>query len=67
LKPGSLIGTVRANDIDTFPPVSYKITSPDATQVAVDTFTGQIYLLQKPADWKTNPLKVSITASDQVG
>jgi hypothetical protein len=68
LKPGSLIGTVRANDIDSFPPISYKIaeSSSDVTEVAVDTFTGQIYLLQKPTGWKSNPLLVTISATDQV-
>jgi hypothetical protein len=67
LRPGSLIGTVRANDIDTFPPISYKISnSDDVTEVAVDTFTGQIYLLQKPSNWRTNPFMVTISASDQV-
>lgn len=78
LRPGALIGTVRANDIDTFPPISYRIISNDVTdktggddatnvtEVAVDTFTGQIYLLQKPSDWKSNPLVITISASDQV-
>ena len=65
LRPGSLIGTVRANDIDTFPPISYKIVG-NVTEIAVDTFTGQIFLLQKPADWGSNPLTVTISASDQV-
>jgi hypothetical protein len=78
LRPGALIGTVRANDIDTFPPISYRIIANDVTdktssnvatnvtEVAVDTFTGQIYLLQKPSDWKSNPLVITISASDQV-
>ena len=78
LRPGALIGTVRANDIDTFPPISYRIitnegnnktdsvVATNVTEVAVDTFTGQIYLLQKPSDWKSNPLVITISASDQV-
>jgi hypothetical protein len=46
-----LIGTVRANDIDTFPPISYKVaesSAGDVTEIAVDTFTGQVSkMLQK--------------------
>lgn len=65
-KPGSLLATVRTNDIDTFPAIAYRISNESVSEIAIDTFTGQVFLLKKPSAWSSNPLKIILSATDQV-
>ncbi len=69
LPVGSLIATVRANDIDLASKVTYSIRDDGnghSDKVSLTTFTGQMYLLKKPDDWETNEISIRIDAFDGI-
>ena len=67
MEPGSLIATLRANDIDLSSRVSYSLMeSQSSSKVSISTFTGQLYLQKPTKDWESNEINVTIEAFDGV-
>jgi protocadherin-16/23 len=64
LPAGSLIATVRANDIDLASEIIYSLKAGNSGKVALATYTGQVYLLQSPSQWDTNEITVVVEAFD---
>ena len=64
---GTLIATVRANEIDLQTTVVYLLKpGPYADRVTLMTFTGQMFLKSPPSQWKENEIEVTVEAFDGV-
>jgi hypothetical protein len=78
--PGAYIGTIRANDIDIGPMITYKLVDDDTSShltegttkatndmISIDTFTGQLFLLSRgflEASMESVDAEVNVEASD---
>ena len=78
--PGAYIGTIRANDIDIGPMITYKLVDDDTIShltegttkatndmISIDTFTGQLFLLSRgflEASMESVDVEVNVEASD---
>ena len=65
LSPGSLISTIRANDIDLQSKVAYSLKE-GSLFVSISTYTGQLYLLKSPSDWQQNEISIVVEAFDGI-
>lgn len=60
---GTVLTSVTANDVDTYPPLKYAILQED-NRFSIDRYSGKV-VLNKPLDYETQIMyKVNITASD---
>jgi len=62
-RPGSVLTTIRANDLDLAPRVKYRLAMPTHL-IAVDSNTGQVILLKYPAPHDPKVLNLKAVASD---
>lgn len=61
---GSVLTSVTANDVDTYPPLTYSLDVEDLTIFSIDRFSGKI-ILKKPIDYETKrEYKLKVLASD---
>ena len=71
--PGAYIGTIRANDIDIGPSITYKLSNFDTDtfskkhviratddMISIDTFTGQLFLLNRDFIEASNPSGIDV-------
>ena len=67
LFPGSLISTIRANDIDLQSKVAYSLKD-GSSFVSISTYTGQLYLLKSPSSdsWADNEISITVEAYDGI-
>ena len=64
---GTLIATVRANEIDLQTTVVYLMKpGPHVDKVTLMTYTGQMFLKQPPSEWESNEIDVTVEAFDGV-
>ena len=61
--PGTLIATIRANDIDLQSQVSYTLIGSEDL-VSISTFTGQMFLKKAAKDWDANEVEITVEAFD---
>lgn len=64
LTPGSLVSTIRANDIDLQSKATYSIK--DSSLIAISSYDGQIYLRIPPSEWPNNEITVTVEGFDGV-
>ena len=61
--PGTLIATIRANDIDLISQKTYSLVGSEEL-VAISTFTGQMFLKKAAKDWHTDEVQIAVEAFD---
>ncbi|TRY73630.1 hypothetical protein TCAL_01930 [Tigriopus californicus] len=60
---GTVVATIRANDIDIAPPVTYRLKVP-SDYFSIDTYTGQLILMSFPSKIEGQTLTLELLASD---
>lgn len=60
---GTVVATIRANDIDIAPPVTYRLKVP-SDYFSIDTYTGQLILMAFPPKIEGQTLTLELLASD---